>query len=324
MVISGRAGNSLQADILTAGLNPFTCGHGYSPKTRIIQSRMELYDSATTGDTQATVFEQELFKTKEVFFPTDPYEFHQMLASTSIVFDVVQGTAHPHAASFRAFVSGDVPTLISSLRSVGEADRVQHRFIFARLVRRIQLLQCRYFAALIAGDDPDIPIYTGLLALVQDRDFHRLPHIPAEYTEAAPLETPSGISSGGGGGGNDPGSSNAGTGSARRGEVERVTNAQPTVRAWQTKYAASGKTFGQLGTPPNDSQGNQICLSYHLRGSCIRNCTRSSNHRLLVGGEKRQFQQFLDQSIGQGNLPPTGPEPSGPGNSGPSGGSPVN
>jgi hypothetical protein len=73
----------------------------------------------------------------------------------------------------------------------------------------------------------------------------------------------------------------------------RTKNPRP-LYSWMQKFNQSGKEPITL-TPPKDDQGNDLCMSWHLRGYCYGNCTRKASQCLLVGSTRTRMQSIAQR-----------------------------
>jgi hypothetical protein len=258
--------------------------------------------------------EEMTFKTKEVVLPNEPFLFQHMLQATSVVVDVMQGRTHPHAMELRQFVKTDVPRIIQNLVRLTMTGTSTVGNVYPRLLREVQVRMNTYYGDLLQNLEPECPNYTDIRPLIQTRQFARLAPLPERYL--APAENPA--SGGGGGGSGTP--SNIPATDSNAGLGQPVTNSQPTRREWMTKFSDCGKTIRALREhAPRDANGEEICLSYHLKGTCFSTCRRRASHRVLTGVGKRNFGTFVDQYIcqpvaatGQSNSGNAGQESGGP------------
>jgi hypothetical protein len=297
----GDLGRHHDIDDLTAGIQPFSCGYDAGPKTATIAAAIQGFDLMQSGSVNPTMSEQQEFMTKTVRFPRDPFEFTQMLGSTSLFLDVLQGTHHPHAYEFRTFVRRDVPEILSSMSNMDTATADMWGNIYPSLMRGIQVKMTGYWGDLLNGRNPEVPNYGTIRSLVQGRSFGLLPPIPRSYfagTPATPAPLPPYASGPTGGGA---------AGASRGLDLgQSIANSTPTNRGWITVFTRSSKTVAELRSDaPRDANGQELCLKYHLEGRCWSNCERRSSHCLLVGSTRTQFQSFVDRHLSPRPSPAT-------------------
>jgi len=69
-------------------------------------------------------------------------------------------------------------------------------------------------------------------------------------------------------------------------------------RAWKEAFERSGKLIRDLRTQAPQwtirNQPREVCLSYHLRGSCYENCNRKDTHVSPTPANKTVFGNFVD------------------------------
>jgi hypothetical protein len=248
-----------------------------------------------SGNALPTVAEQSEFTTKEVVIPNTPTLFEYMLQSTSAVVDVIQGNTHPHAIELRRFVKQDVPRIVRMVEgSTADVQAVVGN-VYPRLLHEIQLTMVMYYQDLLCEREPQVTGYGNLLTLVQRRKFHELAELPYKYrvTASGGVAARPGTGSGRGGGQHN------GTNTPNTALGQQVTNDQPTNCSWMTKFKDSKRMIRDLRAhAPKDTNGAELCLSFHLKGTCYTNCRWKASHRVLMGATKRAFQTFIDTHIG--------------------------
>jgi len=96
-----------------------------------------------------------------------------------------------------------------------------------------------------------------------------------------------------------------------------ITNLQPnaTITA-QDKPNIKLKDIISNAPPPKMDDGNELCLSYHLRGGCWSNCRRASTHaQTLSNPEVQRLTQYLTRRFAtlatSATQPPQQPHSSG-------------
>lgn len=281
MIVSGELGTESAIDDLTQGLHPYTCGHVQGPDGEKIQAMAVAFDRVMDGELTPTVTEHILLTSTEVRFPDRDWTAREMIRATSVVLDVVQGVRHPHARAFQEFADKGYEKIITAINNMAAADRAKYGNVHPCILREVQYGMVLYFQELLAGSDPDLPRYNDIVNLVKRRRFDQLQPLPHKYVDA-----PKGKSQPGG----DL------LGGPKKGDKlgARVDNSEPTDRNWQTLYQNSGKKLATLAPrSPKDDEGEQCCLSYHLKGFCYENCPRAKTHCVLVGTLKRKMVGFV-------------------------------
>lgn len=310
MIKTAQFGAQPFCDDLTAGINPFTCGFGKGPKTKHIQVRTEAFDSMARGDTRPTMAEQSHFHTKEVVLPDEPYLCQQMSRATSVIIDLIQGPEHPHAERFREFATDDIEEFVNIFRDMSDDDQLRAGNVYPLALREVQLMMNGYYSDLLAGKEPDLPKYNEILGMARRRKWNLFAPLPSEYL-LSPAQMPT--QAAGGAEARTPGT--GGNVTDRLNLGSRVENPRPLYN-WQRKFRQSGKELSAL-TAPKDERGNDLCMSWHLRGYCYGNCTRKATHCMLVGSPKTRMQSMVDRLQEERTDGPPGSEAQGAGANGP-------
>ena len=280
-----------QLDDLLAGISAFSCGwRSGSEQGEIVQQRQIDYDNQQRGGTQVTLAEQRQLSTKEVHMPSSSWEATQMLNGLSIVLDEIQGAAHDHARLFRIFLNGPFTEIVHAIESMTPAERGRVPHLWPRLLREVQLIMGNYLRGVLqATPAAMVPTYETIRDLVLRRQWNLLATIPDRYLMNQGPRRPS------------P--------EAPPADVSARPVANPTPNnGWQRLYQNSGRTLSQLrANAPQDADGTDICLSYHLRGQCYSNCQRRSTHRALTGAILRRMNTFVNTHCNANPAPPAPP-----------------
>jgi hypothetical protein len=291
MIKQGNLGSELEIDDLTKGVQPFTCGYGMGPASDVVSARIDAFDLTMAGEIRPSMVEELTFKTKEIVLPEEPFLFQYMLQATSVVIDVVQGETHPHAIELRRFVITDIPRIIQNLVRLNSSGAGTGN-VYPRLLREVQVRMNAYFSDLLQNLEPEPPTYTDIRRVIQTRQFGQLAPIPARYqseAEMAPERLREGTATSGGGTPGTPSEYDMG---------QPVLNSQPTKREWMTKFEESGKTVTALRRhAPKGPNGQELCISYHMKGKCFSSCGRKASHKVLTGPSKSNFQTFVDTYV---------------------------
>lgn len=281
-IVSSELGSESAIDDLTQGIHPFTCGHVQGPDGEKVQAMATALDRVMEGEVAPTVTEHVLLTATEVRFPERDWTAREMVRATSVVLDVIQGVRHPHAIAFRKFASVGYDKIINAINNMSGKDREKWGNVHPRVLREVQYSMVLYFTELLLGNDPDLPRYDEIVAMIKRRRFDQLQPLPSKYEERPTKKT----------GGND-------LLGGKKGELgDRIENTEPTDRNWQTLYQQSGKKLATLvPRSPKDDDGEQCCLSYHLKGFCYQNCPREKSHCVLVGSLKRKMVGFINREF---------------------------
>lgn len=283
-----------QVNDLTAGVSPFTCGFLVGQQGSPVQVRVERYDLSLQGLIAPTVAEQGTFSTREVPLPVSTYQCGTMLQATSMVVDVIQGVGHPHARALQAFCTQEWPEMLAMLEQSGVAARSGN--ILPRICREVQSLMGVYFRRLLAGTLPKVPNYSGIAEKVLHGQFSLLLELPVDMVMPVPNMSPVG----GTARASAPNAPLRQPSANPRDPGILVRNPRP-VQAWITALVDSGLRVGSIRRhAPTTQQGNtrvEICLSYHLRGTCFESCERSNTHRTLTPAERNAMSALVNQHV---------------------------
>ena len=303
MIIQGKiTGNIYQLDKLEVGLSPFTCGFPLAEDS-VVAERTRRYDLQQSGEIRATLAELDQLHTKEVSLPTTQWQATQMLFGTSLVLDEIHGAEHAHAKNFRHFCKGGWNDIVSRIEAMSVADRAKLPHIYARLLREVQITMSDFFREMLKADiTHTFPSYAYLREAVLKGQWNLLAEIPEAYLKKA--KTPKSPTAGGDKGGVTPVLPSP----PRTGPGARLSNPAPNT-GWLNKFAASGKTVGQLRPFAPKDGDTEICLAYHLKGACFDNCGRKSTHKTLQGAPMRAMNKLLNDHCppadGGATPPPT-------------------
>ena len=70
------------------------------------------------------------------------------------------------------------------------------------------------------------------------------------------------------------------------------------IPAWTAAFAASTKTLAAVWEhAPRTNGGIDVCLSWHLRGQCVKNCPRVRAHRRLQAQETERMAAFVTAQL---------------------------
>ena len=284
-----------EAEDLTKGASPFTCGYQVGERDQDVAVRAHRFDQILLGHTNPTLAEQETLRTKDLPLPLTIYQFTTQLGCFSTVLDVALGENHPAAVTLRNFCLTEWPNLEHSLQGMPDDVRPYLPSMLLWFHKRFGA----YFRGLLSGRPLPVPRLELFTELIEFRSFHNLPPMPRRYIQRPPETTPLTLTPL-----RDPAPTAGPTGDPgpRRDPGQRVTNPNP-VAQFTEAYSASGRRIADLrGSAPSTTDrgtGNPVdlCLSYHLRGACYANCQRASTHRNLSAPERRLMTTFIAQHL---------------------------
>ena len=287
-----------EADDLRIGLHPFTCGYVLDNRGGVVESRAASYDLMLAGLSAPTFDEQTLLSTKEVPFPATTYAAGTQLRGCSLVLDVTLGPENPLARAYRTFCHSDWPQMEAVLNVNAVYDPTLEANVLPSILRWVQLNLTEYLRDTLRQTPAAIPAFHELRRLVTQRTYNLLPHIPARYqvTSASVVSTPpatqsvvSALTT--------PSVTPAPSvpPAAGRGGAQVLNPA--AVREWKEAFERSGKLIRDLRTQAPKwtirNQQMEVCLGYHLRGSCYENCNRKETHVPPSPANKTIFAQFV-------------------------------
>jgi hypothetical protein len=292
-----------EADDLRVGLQPFSCGFVLDTRGGVVESRAASYDLMLSGLAAPTIEEQTQLSTKEIPFPATTYAAGMQLRGCSLVLDVVLGTENALAHGYRMFCTSDWPQMEAVLNVSAVYDPTLEANVLPSVLRWVQLNLTEYLRDVQRQSPAALPAFHELRRLVTQRTYNLLPNVPTRYLAAQPvsfLPSPpapgSIVSSLTAPSGPVPPAAPSTTG---RGGAQ-VLN--PTVnREWKDAFERSGKLLRDLRNhAPQWTIKNQpleVCLSYHLRGSCYDNCNRKDTHLSPSPSNKAVFSKFVATAI---------------------------
>ena len=305
-----------EAEDLTKGVSPFTCGYQVGERDQDVAVRAHRFDQMLLGHTNPTLAEQETLRTKDLPPPLTIYQFTTQLGCVSTVMDVALGESHPAAVTLRNFCLTEWPNLEHSLQGMPDDARPYLPSMLLWFHKRFGA----YFRGLLAGCPLPVPRLELFTELIEFRSFHNLPPMPRRYVQAPQTPTPITL--------NPPGDTAPTTAPAsdpgpQRDPGQWVTNPNP-VAQFIDAYTASARRIADLrGSAPSTTDRAtgtpvEMCLSYHLRGACYANCQRAATHRNLSAPERRLMTTVIAQHLPSSSPPiatthdstaPPGPAP---------------
>ena len=289
------ASHTHEAEDLTKGVSPFTCGYQVGERDQDVAVRAHRFDQMLLGHTNPTLAEQETLRTNDLPLPLTIYQFTTQCGCFSMVLDVALGVSHPAAVTLRNFCLTERPNLEHSLQGMPDDARPYLPSMLLWFHKRFGV----YFRGLLAGCPLPVPRLELLTELIEFRSFDNLPPMPRRYIQAPPMAAPLTLNPLGdmapvAGPACDPG--------PRQDPGQRVTNRNP-VAQFTDAYIASGRRItdlrGSARSTTDRSPGTpvELCLSYHLHGACYANCQRASTHRNLSAPERRLMTTFIAQHL---------------------------
>jgi len=292
-------------DDLTEGIQPFSIvlpDYHKSDDGKRALRQAGTYDLLMETSTAPTLKDTEALRTSKAILPTDYLDSRAHLHATMIVWTTLVGPNHPFTTALGRFVQGYV-NREHSLRNRLAALHEPCAAPTTLLLRFVQLRIVNYWRAAMAyGRLPDsAPNFSEVLDKITFCDGSWIPTMPKKYmARPAPTipemvasivsELSSFSSSGTGSTGSEGSSSKGGGGSTSK----TVTNPSPhpeyiafKAKAGTVRVVDAIKKAGDLPTFDLDGEKVPLCVSFHLRGKCAKDCPRSKDHRAHEDEEKK-------------------------------------
>jgi hypothetical protein len=255
------------------GLSPFAIvceGHQEMESVKKSTKQAELAEAGTSlslADAQAII-------STDVRFPTDPQTAAEKLYGWSIVIDIFHGVAHDIATAVRSFVINVGPTLHRLAQHAGSAPVGMD--LVCRVLYEAQQDYFQYTIKLANNERPAVPTFGRIVDLVVSYRAESLSPLPDTWYAMVSAPTSSRRAA-------------LETNKRERSSTNRErAGAVPTFnahvdRALQKRFRESGHTTissllqGHDATIPKH-RGNEICLTWALKGECGPTCKRAANH----------------------------------------------
>jgi hypothetical protein len=286
---------SLDLEEVKLGLSPFLmCPVGYrqaSTQRQLNDSYMLVHEGTapSLADTKAIL-------PSTINVPDNIWQLVDFIGAYSVIMDVILGVAAPLSIRLR-----EHHTYWNSQKSmiVNSMPEQSQRNVILGVLRYIQLSVLRYLNVLSYSSHPvALPNFDYLETTIDTRIYQTLPQMPSAYYPTLSATAQKASTSG----------------TSKSASVSQVTEdrnrglpvqapANEIVTAWTNAYTASKKSLatlrldGATKLPMSDKGTFQLCLCYHLKGSCFHNCRNHTTHRKLNVSEAASFQAFVDQHL---------------------------
>jgi hypothetical protein len=289
-------------DDITKGINPFLmCPIGHTT-TKGQQDLNLQYSMMSSDGAYATITDIRTLAPSNFNLPGSVYQTVEFIGSLSVLIDVLLGTYHPFAVSLRRhflFWRRQAPMVQNSVY-----DTTVLNAVMVGTLRSIQLATIKYINEQMYANMPLAPpTFASIEDIIHSRAYHTLPMLPAYYfpTPQAPANTSAPM---------QPSRSPAGATQSASTPAPTRTSGVPVVAkpdevssTWQEAFKASSKSIQDLrGLPaakiPKAADGGyNICLSFHLRGSCFDNCRNKQSHRKLNAAERDTMNKLVTSDL---------------------------
>jgi hypothetical protein len=281
------------------GLHPGQVAHKACGVGAAAQAQAEAYDLTMNRITSPTVAEQAALTTTAAPPPHDTFALDGTVRSLSVVLDVILGVNHRLSLHYReAFLKSAWPRALAAFNSYNAAS--PNSSAAALILRKLQLIFVTFFNGIRLGQPPPpLPPFGDLIIVMLENNYNTLPPLPPRFFPAStPITTPATEPTLAA-----PKPAALPTPSTARGNGQRTMGnkvSNPNVSAtWKDKFEACGRSLRDVrdGAPPLP-----LCLSYHLRGGCFDNCSRTASHKPLSATERSTLTDFVAAHL----IPATG------------------
>jgi hypothetical protein len=303
-LVGFQLGSADPNDIL-AGLSIFLTVAGTGEVAQRERARAVVYRQLQSGTAAPSLGDTQQMLDTAPWVTSSTLNFTRTYRAYSILLDVVLGPAHRVAFHFREFF---LPHLVQAAPAIEEhydgLSPLLRAGGFARCLRHTQLKMTTYWnTGPRMGTAAQVPGVEGLLDIAYMQGFDTmLPPIPQRYLQQfqPPPTTPRGTMPAGAGGPPRTGPlSPPGPPTTQSAPGEQVTNVHPD-QALMARWTAHNGNLraltnnANIARPLMDDGSTEVCLAYHLRGSCFSTCGRRSSHgRPLTTTEAQRVAAYL-------------------------------
>jgi hypothetical protein len=312
---------------LALGINPFNLiRRQYIAPTPASESARQAglqYDTITSG-AAPTLADAKALKSSTIVLPNNIMDTKGQLIAIMILWVTLLGNDHPFVEAYAKLLN---QFNLHEMVIMNSLARYQQREpIFWIFLRFIQIKTHLYWEQARAGNAlPMAPNFAAVVQLIAEENTSWCPQMPIKYRLADPNKKKSlspfpdtGTLWSGGAASDMSGLTSEETppgdegGATRKTAGEIEPNPSPSeqlipFRAAMKKLTIMGiKSDPELGNPPSikvNGRDVEICASYHVRGSCYKNCSRRPVHRPLTSNEEvillawcKKFQAKADAS----------------------------
>ena len=300
---------------LALGINPFNVIRrqyvAQTPASEAARQAGLQYDTITSG-AAPTLADAKALKSSTIILPNNMMDTKGQLIAMMIVWVTLLGSDHPFVQAYAELLDQFNRNEILILDSFARYQQLEP--IYWIFLRFIQIKTHLYWEqARIGGTLPMAPNFSGVVQLIVEENTSWCPQMPIKYRLADPQKNkkswspfPATGTIWSGGAASDmsgltseltpPGEEEEQGGTKKdkpAGEIE--TNPQPSTKLTPFRPALKKITINgarndsAIGPPPttkHNGQNMELCASYHVRGSCYKNCGRIPIHRPLTTKEE--------------------------------------
>lgn len=290
---------SADVDDITKGVNPFLmCPIGHVAAKGLQELNLQ-YTMVSSDGAIATLTDVRSLTPSNYRLPGSVYQMVEFIGALSVVIDVLLGVENPLSEALRNhyfFWRHEAPMVNNSLTDTSALPSVM-----IGTLRAIQLTTIRYINdQMHTLGDMAPPDFKYIETIINQRSYHTLPHLPAFYfhaptpsvpppVQAVPTPPPPAVP--------------AATPTPRTAGAPIAGKNDELNQTWIYSFKASPKSIQDLRALPAsrlpkaaDGKCN-ICLSFHLRGSCFDNCRNKATHRRLNAAEREAVQQLVSTEL---------------------------
>lgn len=276
---------SQDLDDLTSGLSIFLVQRIYGSTASETRARASAYQLLYGGGGAPTLQDVAALTASSPSIPATTMAYLMQNKAYATLLEGVLGVNHRVAVSYR---TNFLPNLQQIVLAVDDQFGAKVPAFLPLMLRHTQLAMAIYLQdALETGPHAAEPDFNELCVLVRRRQWTLLPPLPPRYLEVD--DTPTFTA-------DDDTSTKKRTLGDNGGEAPNNAKVPKLV----DRFAAYDKPLRTLTTNnaanlPKSADGEDLCLSFHLRGKCFKSCRRQGTHRLLVPTEENSIEKFLDK-----------------------------
>lgn len=287
VIASGKIA-SQDLDDLTSGLSIFLVQRIFGSTATETRARASAYQLLYGGGGAPSLQDVAALTSSSPSIPPTTMAYLMQNKGYATLLDGILGTDHRVSVSFR---TNFLPNLQQVVLAVDDQFGTKVPSFLPLMLRHTQLVMGIYFQdAIELGTAATEPDFNELCNLVRKRQWTLLPTMPPRYLELAdptPAQ-PSDVSRDG---------DSKRTKSGDNGGLDINPRKVPRL---VDRFEAYDKPLRTLTTNnatnlPKTSSGEDLCLSFHLRGKCFKNCKRCSTHRDLIPSEEDAISKFMDK-----------------------------
>lgn len=287
VIASGKIA-SQDLDDLTSGLSIFLVQRLFGSSATETRARASAYQLLYGGGGAPSLQDVAALTASSPCIPPTTMAYLMQNKGYATLLDGVLGVDHRVSVLFR---DNFLPNLQQVVLAVDDQFGVKVPSFLPLMLRHTQLEVGIYLQnALEQGTAADEPNFNELCNLIRRRQWPLLPTMPPRYLAADDsIPTAASDTNDGGGGGKRKSGENGGEVVNPR-KVHRLAD-----RFDQYEKPLRTLTTNNANNLPKTNGGEDLCLSFHLRGNCFKNCRRCSTHRDLIQSEEDAIDTFMDK-----------------------------